>query len=113
MNWDRKKKNFSSELLLLDLQEEEGEESEETARELEARMIGNRILELAGNQPVWDKTIKSYRPAQFGDIVILLRTITGGQRILQKYWEKWEYRYLPEQETDIFLLRRFRQCWHF
>ena len=70
-------KEFSSELLLLDLQEEEGEGSEETARELEARMIGNRILELAGNQPVWDKTIKSYRPAQFGDIVILLRTITG------------------------------------
>ena len=70
-------KEFSSELLLLDLQEEEGEGSEETARELEARMIGNRILELAGNQQVWDKTIKSYRPAQFGDIVILLRTITG------------------------------------
>lgn len=68
---------FTSEMLLLDLKEEEEEEPEETARELEARMVGNRILELVGKQPVWDKTINDYRPAQFGDMVILLRTISG------------------------------------
>lgn len=67
---------FTSEMLLLDL-DEEGEEAEETARELEARMIGNRILELVGTQPVWDKEKKSYRCAEFGDIVILLRTVSG------------------------------------
>ena len=67
--------SYGSEMLLLDLAD--NEESEETDRELEARMIGRRILELMQIQKVWDKNEKSYRPIQFGDIVILLRTVTG------------------------------------
>ena len=67
--------SYGSEMLLLDLAE--NEESEETDRELEARMIGRRILKLMQTQKVWDKNEKSYRPVQFGDIVILLRTVTG------------------------------------
>ena len=69
--------SYKTEMLLLDLQEEEQEASEETARELEARMIGKRILELIHSQQIWDKEEKAYRQAEFGDIVILLRTVTG------------------------------------
>lgn len=67
--------SYGSEMLLLDLAGHE--EAEETDRELEARMIGRRILELMQTQKIWDKNEKSYRPVQFGDIVILLRTVTG------------------------------------
>ena len=67
------------ELLLLDLTQEQEvvEESGETAREMEARMIGRRILEIVGKEEVLDKKTGKYRKACFRDIVILLRTISG------------------------------------
>lgn len=62
--------------------EEEYYDTEEdlTDREWEARMIGNRILQLTdqtSGQLVWDKIERKYRIATFRDIVILLRTMSG------------------------------------
>lgn len=54
---------------------EEGMSGE--ARELEARIIGQRIHELVGREQVFDGQIKAYRPARYSDCVILLRTISG------------------------------------
>ena len=51
-----------------------------TERELEARMAAEKILRLTDPEnglPVWDKARGAYRTARFGDIVILLRSITG------------------------------------
>ena len=51
-----------------------------TERELEARMAAEKILHLTDSKdglPVWDKARGAYRTARFGDIVILLRSITG------------------------------------
>lgn len=71
--------DMDTEVLLLDLgaEEEAVEESGETAVELEARMIGQRIQELVGKTQVLDKATGKYRPAQYRDIVILLRTVSG------------------------------------
>lgn len=86
-----------TELLLLDLTgrttadgEEDGDtappdaqETEEellTDREWEARMVAARIRKLVDPQTgqyVWDKKIGGYRRASYGDIVILLRTVSG------------------------------------
>lgn len=68
-----------SELLLLDLEEdpEGAAEAEENERELEARMVGTKILEMVGKQEVYDKETGEMRKARFGDVVILLRTISG------------------------------------
>jgi ATP-dependent helicase/nuclease subunit A len=52
-------------------------ESEESERELEARAIGSRILQIVGKEQVLDKKSGEYRPARYQDCVILLRTITG------------------------------------
>lgn len=52
-------------------------EEESTAQELEARMIGQRIQEIVGKSPVLDKKTGEYRPAQYRDCVILLRTVAG------------------------------------
>lgn len=70
---------LDTEVLLLDLEEEAEavEESGETAVELEARMIGKRILEMVGKAQVVDKATGAYRPAQYRDMVILLRTVSG------------------------------------
>ncbi len=48
-----------------------------TVRELEAAMVGNRIRELLGEMQVWDGKKGEYRPLGYGDIVILLRSLTG------------------------------------
>lgn len=69
----------NTEMLLVDLDtlDEVVEDVEENARELEARAIGSRILEIVGKEEVLDKSIGLYRKARYGDIVILLRTISG------------------------------------
>ena len=52
-------------------------ESGENVQELEARAAAARIQELVGSYPVLDKTTGQYRPARFGDCVVLLRTLSG------------------------------------
>lgn len=64
---------------------EDGESTslaEEAAdQELEARMIGKRILEMVGREQVLDKETGTYRPVRFRDCVILLRTMTGWSEV--------------------------------
>lgn len=50
----------------------------------EARLVGGRIQELVGHMMVWDKQEDCYRPAQYRDIVILLRTVSGWAETFQE-----------------------------
>ncbi len=59
-----------TELLLL-------EADTQTKQQEEARLVGRRILQIVGREAVWDKEQGCYRPAQYRDIVILLRTVSG------------------------------------
>ncbi len=77
---------YHTELLLLEPQDQE-------KREAEARLVGQRIRELVGRMPVWDPKLPSeetgertggYRPAQYRDIVILLRTVSGWAETFSK-----------------------------
>ena len=53
-------------------------EAESTARQREeAMLVGRRIREMVGRAVVWDKEEGQYRPVRYGDIVILLRTVSG------------------------------------
>lgn len=61
---------LETEFLLLDAHTQ-------TKQEAEARLIGRRIREIVGNEEVLDKETGAYRPAKYGDIVILLRTVSG------------------------------------
>lgn len=79
-------RNFTNtEVLALELDGddllEEDERKAAGARELEARLIGMRIREIVGKELVWDKKKNAYRPARFGDCVILLRTMSGWAEI--------------------------------
>lgn len=59
-------------------------ESEYTAREIEAKAIAKRIKELVDpvmGLKVFDKKEKIYRRACYGDIVILLRTMSGWSEV--------------------------------
>ena len=46
-------------------------------QELEALAIAQRIKEIVGKEHIVDKETKEYRPVEYGDIVILLRTAYG------------------------------------
>jgi ATP-dependent helicase/nuclease subunit A len=64
-------------LVSRDGEELQDDQSEATAQELEARMVGGRIRQIVGHEQVLDKQTGTYRPARYQDCVILLRTISG------------------------------------
>ena len=74
-----------TELLLLDVREEllreiDQEHADYTAREMEARLVAARIRQMTDPDRgliVWDKEKGEYRRARFGDMVILLRSMSG------------------------------------
>ena len=77
---DEEEENFcSTEVLLAETDTEElsDDSTDQTAQELEARMIGKRIQEIVGESQVVDKETGAYRPVRYQDCVILLRTVSG------------------------------------
>lgn len=64
------KEFLDTEFLLLEAQTQ-------AKQEAEARLVGRRISEIVGKEAVLDKETGEYRPARYGDIVILLRTVSG------------------------------------
>ena len=47
----------------------------ETVRELEARAVARKIKKMVGSHPVFDKHTGQYRPAEYSDVVILVRSL--------------------------------------
>ena len=74
-----------TELLLVDtgakaVGPSDGEFKDYTSREIEARLIASKIRELTDPESglsVWDKEKGCYRRAEYGDMVILLRSLSG------------------------------------
>lgn len=82
---------YNTELLLIDLDAQAGEEelplsedAQYTEKELEAKAIAVKIQELIGAMDVYDKHKKQYRKAEYRDIVILLRTLSGWEDVFAK-----------------------------
>lgn len=72
-SYDEKPEN-ETEVLLIDISERaEGL----SVRETEALVVANRIKELVGHHLVLDKKTGEYRKAEYGDIVILTRSVKG------------------------------------
>ena len=73
--------NMKAEVLLFEVEPEEmesiGEDDPLTKRQLEARMIAEKILDMKKNLQITDKKTKELRPVKNSDIVILLRSLTG------------------------------------
>lgn len=70
---------LKTEVLLVekDGEEAEDEAAAENARELEALAIAHRIREIVEKEKILDKDSGEYRLAEYGDIVVLLRTASG------------------------------------
>ena len=59
------------------LEDNDEADAPENERELEALAIADRIREMVGHDRILDKETGEYRPVQYGDIVILLRSAAG------------------------------------
>lgn len=70
-----------TELLLIHT---DGEETKDSDKEVEARVIAAKIKELVGHHPVFDKKMDCMRPARFEDVVILTRSLKGYTDTFQK-----------------------------
>lgn len=74
-----------TELLLINtdiqlLKELDEEHLDYTSREMEARLVAGKIQEMTDREKglaVWDKEKECYRPAEYRDMVILLRSVAG------------------------------------
>lgn len=69
-----------TEILVVDTKTEEDgapADGKETARELEARVVAEKVHDLMKNQQVWDGKKEAFRPARYSDIVILTRSLAG------------------------------------
>lgn len=64
------------------------EDGTERARQLEARMVADRIRSLVRTLPVRDRETGQLRPASYKDIVILLRTTYGWDEDFKKVLEE-------------------------
>lgn len=72
-------KFVKTEVLLIEKDHEElaDEQGGRNARELEALAIAQRIAQIVGQEQVLDRETGTYRKAEYGDIVVLLRTAYG------------------------------------
>lgn len=70
---------LKTEVLLVEKDGEEFEEEQagQNARELEALAVAHRIRDMVGTERIVDRETGEYRPVEYGDIVILLRTASG------------------------------------
>ena len=68
---------FDSEILLTTTQElEEGTKQQISKQELEAKLIADRIRKMVGKEEVVDEETGEFRKVRYGDIVILLRSLS-------------------------------------
>lgn len=68
--------NYPAQVILA----EKGDKKADAAREMEACLLADKILELVGTKQVYDRKTKKMRPAEFGDCAILFRGIKSTWR---------------------------------
>ncbi|MEY8336441.1 helicase-exonuclease AddAB subunit AddA [Lachnospiraceae bacterium 62-35] len=99
-----------TELLLVNtdtelLKELDEEHLDYTSREMEARMIAGRIKELVDREhglAVWDREKEEYRPVQYRDMVVLLRSVTGWAEIFLEVFMNEGIPAYAESDTGYF-----------
>ena len=107
--------DFDTEILFMDSGKERGEDTglaEYQAKELEARAVAKRIRELVDpdhGQMVCDRENGGLRRAGYGDIVILLRTVSGWAEVFSECLEAEGIPAHSQSRTGYFTAREV-QC---
>ena len=75
--------DYKAEIVLL----EQGKLTGTKAKDLEANALVSIIQKLHGNKLVFDKKKQCYRPAEYGDITVLLRALSTDRPYIRKAFE--------------------------
>lgn len=77
---------LKTEVLLIEKDTEELQEEVhlQNVQEMEALAVAHSILQIVGKEKILDKKTGAYRPAEYGDIAILLRTAAGWTETFQE-----------------------------
>lgn len=98
--------DYATELLLVETKGEQeiplAEDEEYTKIELEARMIAERIQKSVAEEFVYDKKKKCFRKAEYGDMVILLRTMQGYAETIGEILKEYDIPVLITSRTGYF-----------
>ncbi len=84
-NTTAKKQGVAGEGMLTSADEQE---EDPDSWQVEARLIGRRILAFRREQQIWDREKKTYRAPEFRDMVILLRSIKGTAPVFLEEFRK-------------------------
>ena len=95
---------LKTEVLLVEKDSEElqDEDSGQTPQELEALAIAAEINRITGREQILDKETGTYRPLEYGDIVILLRSAYGWADTSGRCWNQMGFPHIPHPEPGIF-----------
>ncbi len=82
-------REYETEIILTDLTGSQEIKDSYSDREIEARIIAEKILSIveSGSLSVTDEKTKKPRPAEFGDIVILFRSIKGWADVFTRVFD--------------------------
>lgn len=101
---------YRTELLLV----QEGEGPEELgAKEREAYAVAAKIKDILRNLRVTDRETRTLRQASFGDIVILLRTLSGWDEVFQRVLEQEGIPVHVTSRTGYFAASEVQELLHF
>ncbi|MBB6449125.1 ATP-dependent helicase/nuclease subunit A [Geomicrobium halophilum] len=91
IDYDRSATGYENEIVLLDRTYQPGENEEEEelqVAEKEARFVAEKIRSLIDSQyPVYDKTLGQTRPVTYGDITILMRSMSAASTFMDIFKE--------------------------
>jgi ATP-dependent helicase/nuclease subunit A len=105
-----------AELLILDKEETSASVAEEAdaqedepadAVEMEARLVGGRILEMLSSG-IWDSRLQSLRPAEFRDMAVLLRSVRGTASVYMEVFQSMGIPAYAELSGGYFEAREVR-----
>ena len=77
---------YETEFIVMDRKSPDMEEFDSSAgsRRIEALLAGNKIKEIVGKLPVYDKEAGGYRPCRYSDIAVLFQVQSGVSEVFQR-----------------------------
>lgn len=96
---------FHTEILVTDLEPGKDLEEEQDKKELEARILAEKILQITDSysgQMVSNPERTGFKRAGFGDIVVLFRTMTGWAEVFARVFEEMGVPTRTESSTGYF-----------
>ena len=98
---------FATQILLIETKDEEddavlAEDEEATKKEIEARLIAQKIQDMVGKTRVFDKKKGEYRACHYRDMVVLMRSVKENSQVFMEIFKEYNIPVLVTSTTGYF-----------